>query len=108
MYSSLPKYRDLLVLYVATFLTLITFGLAYTYANKHGWNHVVSTSLCLILGVITALLVWAGIEKRLQDGPRQLRINISAAASSDASFLTSSNDMNKATPVGSTVMSRAA
>jgi hypothetical protein len=63
LYSSRLSHRSLFLLYGASALTLLVFGLIYAYAHRRGWNH--SYAVFLGGGVIAALLVWSRVESRL-------------------------------------------
>jgi hypothetical protein len=59
------SYRLLLVLYGASAVALVPFGLLYAYAVENGRTQPVVFWACLGIGILAALIVWANLESRL-------------------------------------------
>jgi hypothetical protein len=88
MRSPRLSYRALFSLYGASALTLLPFALMYAYASKHGADHGTALVLCLSIGVIMALVVWAWLEPKLVHQPLAVSMNYDALLSSAASSFT--------------------
>jgi hypothetical protein len=102
-----------MILYGASALTLVPFGVLYALAVQYGWDHTTLFVVCVALGVAIALMVWTWLEGRIVGRvPRFSVANLEAVPASHTVFqfgvMSAGQANNEAVATGSSVMYKAA
>lgn len=105
------SHRSLFVLYGASALTLVPFGVMYALAVRHGWSHATSFFGWVAIGVCAALMVWAWIEKNMARSTASfplVRFGEGTAIVFQFGIVSSGRTNNQSVSTGSSVIYKAA